>query len=119
MVTILELGQQAKYGHAIRRRGKHLAVGDHWRDEFVAAAEMVAAVGRLVAVIEFLGQVIRGVGVQYGRARIFNRPDDAIRVPIRRNARKNPRECERGCRVRGRAGVFQQHGLLLRSGRDT
>jgi hypothetical protein len=43
--------QQPKYRHAVRRRGKHLAVRDHRRNEFVARPELIPAICGLIAVI--------------------------------------------------------------------
>ena len=76
------------------------------RDEFVAAAEMVAAVGRLITVVELLRQIIRGIGVQHGGARIFNRPDDAVGSSVRGNAGQHAGISER------RAGLDRRGGKL-------
>ena len=45
--------QQPEYGYPIRCSHKHLAIRDCRSDEFVTVAELIAAVGGLVAVVDF------------------------------------------------------------------
>ena len=48
------LRQQAEHGHSVGRSYEDFSVHDRGRDELVAVAEMVAAAGGLVAVVEFV-----------------------------------------------------------------
>src|SRR5581483_3076120 len=54
--------KQSENGHAVGGSHEYISVGDSWRDEFITGAELVAAAGRLIAVVEFLqGRGIIGV----------------------------------------------------------
>src|SRR5580704_7269946 len=89
------------------------AVGDGGRHEFVAGAEMVAAVYGLVAVVDF-GERRGIVGVEDGWIRVLGDPDDAIRSAVGGDTRRGSGIVEgmRGgrdrCRLKFR--VFELEG---------
>jgi hypothetical protein len=70
------LGQQAKDRDAASGADVDPSVDDHGSDEFVAA-EVVAVVGGLIGIVEFLGEVGGVESVKNGAA-VFDGPDDPV-----------------------------------------
>src|SRR5450759_1912918 len=80
--------QQTKDGDTVRGRDEDLSVGDDRGDIFIAGAEVVTPVGRVVAVVELGGKIGRGVGVKHCGRSVLVRPDDGVRRAIRRDERE-------------------------------
>src|SRR5256885_2229167 len=76
--------QQPEYRDAALRPHEHLAVGDGRRDELVAGAELIAAVGGLRAVVQLMAEVAGVECVQHRRVAVLVPPDDAVAGPARR-----------------------------------
>src|SRR2546430_17622690 len=75
----------AEYAYAVGGADVDFAVGDGGGDVFVAGAEMVGAVGGLVAVVKFM-QIGGIVGVEHGRGRVLDRPDNSVLIQVGGNA---------------------------------
>src|SRR5579864_8871553 len=106
--------QKAEHADTARCSHVHSAVGNHRRDELIPCAKVIVAAGRLIAVIQLV-QVSRIVSVQDCRIRVFDGPDDSIRVVVRRDARYGARIpktvarlrhwCSRKLRIRKLEGI--------------
>lgn len=77
--------QKAEDSYAGWGADEHFAVDDRWGDEFVAVAELVAAVAGLVAVVDF-AQVRGVVGMQHRRAGVLDGPNNSAARAVRRDA---------------------------------
>ena len=85
------------------------AVGDRGSDELVAGAEMIAAVGGLVGVVDLL-QIFRVVGVENRGIGVFHGPDDGVLAGIGGDAGSGAGIAESVCGFRHWAG--EQPGVL-------
>ena len=80
--------QQPENSHAVRRSNVDLSMSNHRSDELFAFTKIISPRRCLVAVVEFMSQMVRVIRVQDRRFRIFGGPNNAISRPVRRDTRQ-------------------------------